>query len=291
MKGIVLAGGAGTRLHPMTRVVSKQLLPVYDKPMIFYPLATLMIAGIRDILIITTPEDSERFQTLLGDGSAWGISLTYVTQPKPEGLAQAFTLGRDFIGADPCALILGDNLFYADGLAARMQSIAADPSGATIFIHHVRDPERYGVAELDANGRVVGIEEKPREPKSNYAVTGLYFYDNDVVRIASSLKKSARGEYEITDVNRAYLDAGKLRAQVLGRGAAWLDTGTPESLHEASAFIQTIEQRQGLKIGCPEEVAWHMGFISGDELARLANGMKNSYGAYLLEQLERGALD
>jgi glucose-1-phosphate thymidylyltransferase len=291
MKGIVLAGGAGTRLHPMTRVVSKQLLPVYDKPMIFYPLATLMIAGIRDILIITTPEDSERFQTLLGDGSAWGISLTYVTQPKPEGLAQAFTLGRDFIGADPCALILGDNLFYADGLAARMQSIAADPSGATIFIHHVRDPERYGVAELDANGRVVGIEEKPREPKSNYAVTGLYFYDNDVVRIASSLKKSARGEYEITDVNRAYLDAGKLRAQVLGRGAAWLDTGTPESLHEASAFIQTIEQRQGLKIGCPEEVAWHMGFISSDELARLANGMKNSYGAYLLEQLERGALD
>jgi glucose-1-phosphate thymidylyltransferase len=291
MKGIVLAGGAGTRLHPMTRVVSKQLLPVYDKPMIFYPLATLMIAGIRDILIITTPEDSERFQTLLGDGSAWGIALTYVTQPKPEGLAQAFTLGRDFIGADPCALILGDNLFYADGLAARMQSIAADPSGATIFIHHVRDPERYGVAELDANGRVVGIEEKPREPKSNYAVTGLYFYDNDVVRIASSLKKSARGEYEITDVNRAYLDAGKLRAQVLGRGAAWLDTGTPESLHEASAFIQTIEQRQGLKIGCPEEVAWHMGFISGDELARLANGMKNSYGAYLLEQLERGALD
>jgi glucose-1-phosphate thymidylyltransferase len=291
MKGIVLAGGAGTRLHPMTRVVSKQLLPVYDKPMIFYPLATLMLAGIRDILIITTPEDSERFQTLLGDGSAWGIALTYVTQPKPEGLAQAFTLGRDFIGADSCALILGDNLFYAEGLAARMQAIAADPGGATIFIHHVRDPERYGVAELDAAGRVVGIEEKPREPKSNYAVTGLYFYDSDVVRIASSLRKSARGEYEITDVNRAYLDAGNLRAQVLGRGAAWLDTGTPESLHEASAFIQTIEQRQGLKIGCPEEVAWRMGFISGEELARLAHGMKNSYGSYLLEQLTRGALD
>ncbi|HXT16658.1 MAG TPA: glucose-1-phosphate thymidylyltransferase RfbA [Gemmatimonadaceae bacterium] len=290
MKGLILAGGAGTRLHPMTRIMSKQLLPVYDKPMIYYPLSTLMLAGLRDILIITTPEDAPRFSALLGDGSAWGICLHYAVQPAPEGLAQAFIIGREFIGGDDSALILGDNIFYSESLSARLQTLARQVSGATIFGYHVHDPERYGVAELDASGKIIGIEEKPKQPKSNFAVTGLYFYDNDVVDVVRHLKPSARGELEITDVNRTYLERGTLRLEVLGRGAAWLDTGTPESLHEAAAFIQTIERRQGLKIACPEEIAWRMGFIDAERVEQLARPMRNAYGAYLLQMLHQSPL-
>ena len=289
-KGIVLAGGAGTRLHPLTRVVSKQLLPVYDKPMIYYPLSVLMLAGIRDVLIISTPSDLPRFAELLGDGSDWGMSFQYVVQPSPDGLAQAFVLGRDFVGADAVTLILGDNIYHGHGLTELVQGAAAEIEGATVFGYWVRDPERYGVAEIDASGHVVGIEEKPAKPKSPYAVTGLYFYDNAVLDIARDLKPSARGEYEITDVNLEYLRRGRLRMSVLGRGMAWLDTGTHDSLHEASSFIETIEKRQGLKVACPEEIAWRMGFINAEQVRRLAEPLhKNAYGRYLLDLVDGGA--
>jgi glucose-1-phosphate thymidylyltransferase len=290
-KGIVLAGGAGTRLHPITRVVSKQLLPVYDKPMVYYPLSTLMLGGIRDVLIISTPQDLPRFQELLGDGSDWGMRLEYAEQPEPEGLAQAFVLGREFIGDDSVALVLGDNIFYGHGLTRLLRAAAERTEGATVFGYYVNDPERYGVADINDDGRVVGIQEKPDQPRSNYAVTGLYFYDNRVVEIAAGLEKSDRGEYEITDVNRAYLDDGSLHMELLGRGFAWLDTGTHESLHEASAFIETVEKRQGLKIAVPEEIAWHMGWIDDESLRRLAEPLRNNgYGEYLLKLLERPAL-
>ena len=287
MKGIVLAGGAGTRLHPVTLSISKQLLPVYDKPMVYYPISALMLAGIRDILLISTPEDLPLFQRLLGDGAQWGLSFTYAEQPRPEGLAQAFLIGQRFIGEERVALVLGDNIFYGHGLPEQLQAAAECDSGATVFAYRVRDPERYGVVSFDSGGRAVTLEEKPSQPKSNYAVTGLYFYDNRVVDLARSLKPSARGELEITDLNRLYLERGALNVQRLGRGVAWLDTGTHESLIQASMFIEALEARQGLKVGCPEEIAFHAGYIDAAQLERLAKPLaKSGYGTYLLELLK-----
>jgi len=287
-KGIILAGGTGSRLWPITRAVSKQLLPVYDKPMIYYPLSTLMLARIRDILIITTPHEQLLFQSLLGDGAQWGLNLSYAAQPRPEGLAQAFVIGREFLGGSPCALVLGDNIFHGDGLVERLRDADARAEGATVFGYHVRDPQRYGVAELAADGQVLGLEEKPTFPKSNYAVTGLYFYDAEVAAIAARLEPSARGEYEITDVNMDYLRRGKLHMDLLRRGFAWLDTGTCESLLEASGYVETLEKRQGLKVAVPEEIAWREGWIGDQELLRRAEEHgRSSYGEYLRALLER----
>lgn len=293
VKGIILAGGSGTRLYPLTLAVSKQLMPVYDKPMIYYPLATLMLTGIRDILLITTPHEQEQFKRLLGDGSHLGISLSYVVQPEPGGLAQAFTLGKEFIGEDRVALILGDNIFYGHHLISTLKSAAEREKGGTVFAYRVSDPERYGVVTFDPDGKVTSIEEKPQKPRSRYAIPGIYFYDNRVVEIAENLKPSARGELEITDVNQQYLDWGELSVEIMGRGVAWLDTGTHESLLQAANYIETIEARQGLKISCVEEIAYRMGYITADDVERIALGMKkNGYGTYLLDLLaeERGEL-
>jgi len=285
-RGIILAGGSGTRLYPATTVVSKQLMPIYDKPMVYYPLSSLMLAGIRDILLISTPQDTPRFAELLGDGNQWGLNIRYAVQASPDGLAQAFLIGRDFIGNDPSALILGDNIFYGRDLEAPMREANARADGATIFAYHVQDPERYGVVEFDRQRRVIGIEEKPAQPKSSFAVTGLYFYDNQVIDIARSIKPSARGELEITDVNRAYLERDQLQVELMGRGIAWLDTGTHESLLDAGQFIATIEKRQGLKVACPEEIAYRRGYIDAGQLEKLAEPLKkNAYGKYLLQLL------
>jgi glucose-1-phosphate thymidylyltransferase len=288
-KGIILAGGSGTRLHPITQAVSKQLLPVYDKPMIFYPLSTLMLAGLREVLIITTPHDQAAFQRLLGDGSSWGMTIQYAVQPSPDGLAQAFLIGADFLSGAPAALVLGDNLFHGHDLVPQLLASNCGDEGATVFAYPVRDPERYGVVEFAGDGRVVGIEEKPSKPRSRYAVTGLYFYDATVVERARQVQPSSRGELEITDLNRQYLEEGLLRVELMGRGMAWLDTGTCDSLHEASSYIRTLEHRQTLKVGCPEEVAWRQGWISGDQLAALAEPLRKSgYGGYLLRLLDDG---
>ena len=286
-RGILLVGGSGTRLHPATKVISKQLLPVYDKPMVYYPLSTIMLAGIRDILVISTPHDLPLYRRLLGDGSDWGLRFEYAEQPEPKGIAQALIIGESFLAGEPACLILGDNIFYGDGMAQAMQAISANETGATVFAYHVRDPERYGVVVLDANGRQTDIEEKPKQPRSHFAVTGLYFYDGEAAEIARNLKPSPRGELEITDVNREYLRRGTLSVEVLGRGTAWLDTGTHDSLLEAATFVSVLEARQGLKVACPEEIAWRMGHINADQLRRLAEPLKNSgYGKYLLELID-----